>query len=62
MPSQELYMETVHQGLRENALKKDAYERLICTECEIEVERAKGYPVGKKVYQCPECGTKWERM
>lgn len=54
-------MDTVHNGLREGDLEKDTYDRLVCAHCEVELERDKGHRLGKKVYRCPKCETRWER-
>jgi DNA-directed RNA polymerase subunit RPC12/RpoP len=55
-------MDSIRKGLREGAIEKDMYERLICAECgEQLVTKNDPDDIGS-VRACPECGGEWRQL
>lgn len=55
-------METVRRGLRAGDLKKDTYERLFCTACDIAVDTENPDDEVFSIRVCPECGQQWKQL
>jgi predicted RNA-binding Zn-ribbon protein involved in translation (DUF1610 family) len=55
-------MESVRKGLRSGDIEKDVYERLTCSDCEMELKTENDPDeIGTKRV-CPECGTTWKQV
>jgi len=55
-------MESTRKGLRSGDLEKDNYGRMVCTNCEEELDTENDPTELGKVRLCPECGTEWKEV
>ncbi len=55
-------MKSVRQGLREDDLEKDTYERLSCAACDEELTTVNDPEKIGSVRECPECGKRWRQL
>jgi NAD-dependent SIR2 family protein deacetylase len=55
-------MESVRKGLRSQRLTKDTYERLVCAECDEQLDTRDNPDGLGKIRRCPECGTEWKQV
>lgn len=55
-------MDTVREGLRQDDLEKDNYDRLICIACDRPVKRRSNPDDIGSVRYCIECGVEWLEM
>lgn len=55
-------MESTRKGLRSDDLEKDTYGRLLCTECDEELETQNDPDAIGRVRVCSECGREWEEV
>jgi hypothetical protein len=53
-------MDTVTRGLREDAITKDTYDRLLCAACESRLGRRS--TDGETVRTCPDCDRAWTEL
>ena len=55
-------MKSTRKGLREGALEKDNYGRIVCTECNETLKKENDPDEVFTVRTCPECGTEWKEL
>jgi len=55
-------MKSTRKGLREDALYKDNYERIACSECEETLKRENDPDEVYAVRTCPNCGKQWKEL
>lgn len=55
-------MDTVREGLRQDDLEKDNYDRLICSGCDRPLKRRSNPDDLGSVRYCIECGVEWLEM
>jgi len=55
-------MKSTRKGLREGALEKDNYGRLVCTACDEQLKKKNDPDEVFAVRTCPECRTEWKEL
>ena len=55
-------MESTRKGLRAGHLKKDTYERLLCVECDENLDTKNDPDKIGRVRVCPDCGGEWTEI
>ena len=55
-------MESTRKGMRSGDLKKDTYERLLCSECDEQLDTKNDPDAIGRVRVCPDCGGKWKEV
>lgn len=55
-------MDTVRDGLRDDVLRKDTFERLICDNCDRTLKKRSEPDRIGSIRFCAECGTEWLEM
>ncbi len=55
-------MESTRKGLRAGHLKKDTYERLLCVECDENLDTKNDPDKIGRVRVCPDCGGEWKEI
>jgi hypothetical protein len=54
-------MSSVRKALRAGTVRKDTYERLLCTDCGVPLNTASRGGVGW-TRACPDCGREWRQV
>ncbi|MFP4590241.1 MAG: HVO_0758 family zinc finger protein [Halobacteriales archaeon] len=55
-------MKSVRQGLRDDELARDTYDRLSCTRCEVGLRVVDDPDEVGTVRVCPSCGSRWREL
>ena len=55
-------MDTVRDGLKENALEKDTFDRLVCVSCQRALRMRNDPDEMGTVRFCGECGGEWHEV
>lgn len=55
-------MDSIQRGLREGSIRKDTYERLICTECDEQLKTRNDPEELFSLRFCPECGREFKKL
>jgi predicted amidophosphoribosyltransferase len=55
-------MKTVQKGLRDGDIEKDTYERLLCSDCEKNLQTDNDPSELGTVRRCPECGREFKEL
>lgn len=55
-------MKSTQKGLRDGDILKDTYDRLECSQCDIQLTRRDDSDGVGAIRECPECGRKWRQL
>lgn len=55
-------MKSTQKGLRAGELEKDTYGRLLCADCEQDLDTENDPDVIGRVRVCPNCGGQWKEV
>jgi len=55
-------MKSTRKGLRDGELKKDNYERITCSECDMKLKKVNDPDEIFSLRTCPECGKEWKEL
>ncbi|MEF8831859.1 MAG: HVO_0758 family zinc finger protein [Halobacteriales archaeon] len=55
-------MKSVQKGLRDGDIEKDVYGRLVCTECDVNLQTENDPDELGSVRRCPDCGAEFKEL
>lgn len=55
-------MDSVQAGLRARDIEKDTYGRLLCAECDEQLDTQPDPDTKESIVVCPACGKNWRDL